>query len=149
MTQVVSLEPVVKAVMVRCSQERAFEVFTREIGTWWPTETHALHPGRVAQVVIEERDGGEWYEIAVDGERGHIGTVLSWEPPSRLVVSWEVNAEHPATEIDVRFSAVEGGTRVDLEHRGWERLGDAAGEARASYDEGWTFVLGRYERGAA
>jgi uncharacterized protein YndB with AHSA1/START domain len=147
MTQVVSIEPVVKSMTVRCPRERAFEVFTREVGSWWPTETHALHPGKVAKVVIEEHAGGEWCELALDGERGHIGTVLTWEPPSRLVVSWEVSTEHPATEVDVRFSTVEGGTRVDLEHRRWERLGDEAGEQRASYDEGWTLVLGRYETG--
>ena len=145
MTQVVSIDPVVKSVTVRCSQERAFEVFTREVRAWWPTETHALHPGKVAAVVIEERHGGEWYEITVDGRRGHIGTVQSWEPPHRLVVSWEGSTEQPATEIDVRFTQVGDVTRVDLEHRGWERLGSAAGESRASYDEGWTLVLDRYE----
>ena len=124
---------------------RAFEVFTREIGSWWPLDEIALHPGEVREVVFEEREGGEVYETSNDGERSHWATVLAWEPPSGFTIAWKVDPEAVAeTEVDVRFSAEGDGTRVVLEHRHWERLGAPAAEARAGYDGGWEMVLGRY-----
>ena len=72
-----------KSVHVACSPDRAFEAFTREIGSWWPLETHALHPGEVREVVWEEREGGEIYEISTEGEKAHWATVRSWSPPER------------------------------------------------------------------
>lgn len=138
-----ALAPIVKTRTVGCDPERAFTVFTREVGTWWPTETHALHPGEVERVVWEEHVGGAVYEIATSGARGSWATVLTWEPPHRLVIAWQVNPERLGTEMEVRFTAVEGGTRVDVEHRGFERVAD--GEAmRTGYDTGWELVLARY-----
>ena len=78
MTETAVIAPIVKSVHVACSPEHAFEVFTREIGSWWPLETHALHPGEVREVVWEERVGGEVYEVSVDGKRAHWATVLEW-----------------------------------------------------------------------
>lgn len=137
-----TVEPVVKTVTVGCPLERAFTVFTREIGTWWPTESHALHAGDVQEVVWEEREGGEVYEIATGGARGRWATVLQWEPPHRLVIAWQVNPERLGTEVEVRFTETPEGTRVDLEHRGFERLADGAA-MRGNYDPGWDVVLGR------
>jgi uncharacterized protein YndB with AHSA1/START domain len=84
------------------------------------------------------------YEIATSGERSQWATVLTWEPPHRLVIAWQVNPERLGTEVEVRFTPDGDGTRVELEHRGWERLADGA-EMRGNYDTGWDHVLGRLE----
>lgn len=145
MTEMQTIAPVTRSVLARCSPEIAFEVFTRETATWWPLETHALHPGEVADVVWEERIGGEVYEISTNGERSHWATITAWDPPSRLALAWHVNPEAPApTDVEVTFTPEPGGTRIELEHRGWERLGADAEQVRANYDEGWEMVLGRY-----
>jgi uncharacterized protein YndB with AHSA1/START domain len=139
----IGLAPVVKARTLDCDPEQAFTVFTRGVGSWWPTETHALHPGEVEQVVWEEHVGGTVYEVATSGARATWATVLTWEPPHRLVIAWQVNPERLGTELEVRFTAVDGGTRVDVEHRGFENVVD--GETmRTGYDTGWELVLARY-----
>ncbi len=144
MMETATIAPVVKSVHVACSPEHAFEVFTREIGSWWPLETHAIHPGDVRRVVWEEHEGGAVYEISTGGERANWATVIAWDPPNGVTFSWHVNrAATDPTEVDVRFVPEAGGTRVDLEHRHWERLGAAAAETRAGYDSGWDTVLDR------
>ena len=145
-----TIEPVRRSVGVDLPVADAFRLFTEEIGSWWPTESHAIAAGRVKEVVWEPRAGGEVYEVAEDGGRAHWADILAWEPPHRFVLAWKVNPEVPATEVEVRFSAYEdgAGTRVELEHRGWERLGELGEEARAGYDTGWETVLGCYVAGA-
>lgn len=149
MSETTVVAPVVKTVTVEAPVERAFAVFTREIGSWWPTETHSLHPGDVERVVWEEFAGGALYEIAPDGDRAQWATVLQWEPPHRLVIAWQVNPDRLGTEVEVRFTDEAGRTRVDLEHRGWENLEVEGAEIRAAYDTGWDHVLGRFVAGAA
>lgn len=147
MTETATIAPVVKSVHVACSPERAFEVFTRGIGSWWPLETHALHPGEVREMVWEEREGGEVYEISTSGEKAHWATVVAWSPPAGLTIAWKVDPTAAAeTEVEVRFTPDGAGTRVDLEHRLWERLGATGAEVRAGYggDNGWESVLGRF-----
>ena len=92
--------------------ERAFEVFTREIGSWWPLDQLALHPGEVREVIWEEREGGEVYEISTDGERSHWATVLAWEPPAGFTIAWKVDPDAVAeTEVEVRFTPDGDGTQ--------------------------------------
>ncbi|MFN8223012.1 MAG: SRPBCC family protein [Gaiellales bacterium] len=141
MSTTAALAPIEKSLAVACAPERAFQVFTREIGTWWPTNTHALNPGAVAEVVWEEREGGSVYEIAESGERARWATVLAWEPPHRLVISWEVNPERTGTEVEVTFTPEGDGTRVELVHRGFENVTDGA-TMREGYNPGWDLVLG-------
>jgi uncharacterized protein YndB with AHSA1/START domain len=143
MNETLVIEAVRKTVTVDCAVEEAFRVFTADMGSWWPTDTHALHAGEVREVVLEPRAGGEVYEIANDGEKGHWATVIALEPPNRLVLAWEVNPKRLGTEVEVRFTPQGTSTRVDLEHRGWENLVDGA-EARADYHTGWDHVLARY-----
>ena len=139
-----------KSVRVRRAPDAAFELFTRGIGTWWPTETHAIHGDRVAEVVFEERVGGEIYEVSETGQREHWATVREWDPPRRIVLEWNVNPHAvAATEIEVAFVPDGDGTRVELKHRGWERLGGDAAESFDEYDGGWTHVLGKYEAAGA
>jgi len=141
-----TVEPVRVAVEVRRGVEEAFRVFTTDIGAWWPLLGHSVAPDKVEAVVLEGRPGGRLYERWRDGGEADWARVLAWEPPARLVLAWRPNPERRAeTEVEVRFVAVEADhTRVELEHRGWERLGDLAAEARASYDDGWPGVLDAY-----
>jgi hypothetical protein len=145
MTSLATTAPITKTVRVACDPETAFRVFTREIGTWWPTGTHAVRAGAVRELVFEEREGGEVYEVSEEGERAHWATVTAWEPPARLVISWHVNPERAApTEVEVRFAPDGGGTRVVLEHRNWELLGAEGADARERYRSGWDPVLERF-----
>jgi uncharacterized protein YndB with AHSA1/START domain len=137
------IQPVVVAIDVRRGIEEAFRVFTAEIGAWWPVAAHAVEPDKVETVVLEGRAGGRLYERWHDGGEVDWGRVLAWEPPARLVLSWSPTLERRApTEVEVRFLAVEPDhTRVELEHRGWEGLGELAAQARSSYEGGWPGVL--------
>ncbi|HLF00213.1 MAG TPA: SRPBCC domain-containing protein [Gaiellaceae bacterium] len=144
MRETVVLEAVRKTVTVDCAVEEAFRIFTTDARSWWPVETHSIHVD-VPEIVFEEREGGEVYEVSADGEKGHWATVIGWEPPSRLVLAWNIlEAESTPTEVEVRFLPEGNGTRVELEHRGWDGLAEDAAAKRASYDSGWDFVLGEY-----
>ena len=155
----VSVDPVVKQVTVERPVDEAFRLFTAGIADWWPLESHSIasdEPTQAETVVFEEREGGKVYERLADGSVAYWADVLEWEPPRRFVLSWQPNPEAPAaTEIEVTFTPVgPKQTLVELEHRGWERLGDRSELARTEYDSGWDGVLGRYagrsqENGAA
>jgi uncharacterized protein YndB with AHSA1/START domain len=143
MNETMTIEAVRKVVTVDCAVEEAFRIFTTDTLSWWPVETHSIHKS-VAEIVLEPEGGGELYELGADGDKAHWATVVACEPPSRLVLSWNVgNASPTATEVEIRFFADGSRTRVELEHRGWDALADGA-ERRGNYDSGWDFVLGRY-----
>jgi uncharacterized protein YndB with AHSA1/START domain len=142
-----SVEAVRKSLVVNCSPERAFEVFTREIGTWWPLHKYSIGEDEITEVVFEEHVGGRVFERHADGGEGEWGRVVAWEPPGRFVMSWYPGRDaSEATELEVSFSAEGDGTRVDLEHRGWEIFAADAQSPRESYDGGWASVLDYYER---
>jgi uncharacterized protein YndB with AHSA1/START domain len=147
------VEPVRKTIQVQATPARAFEVFAAGMSRWW-LPTHTINPTKspIAEVVIEPRSGGRWFERGVDGSECDWGRVLHWEPPTRLVLAWQIDAQwnfDPAlrTEVEVRFDAqAEGTTKVSLEHRHLERFGDAAAEMRAAFTSpgGWGGLLERY-----
>lgn len=134
-----------KTVTVPLSQQAAFKLFTREMGTWWPAITHSVAQSTAASAGMDDRVGGEIYEQTDDG-RVRWGTITAWDDPEGFSSTW-----HPgygaelATQLTVRFIA-EGPstTRVELEHRGWEVHGESAEEAFRGYAVGWDPVLSRY-----
>ncbi|HKP18811.1 MAG TPA: SRPBCC domain-containing protein [Gaiellaceae bacterium] len=140
----VAPEAIAKNLVVKCSPERAFEVFTREIGSWWPMRSHLRQ--EIVAVVVEERVDGRVFERLSDGSEDDWGSVLVWEPPSRFAMSWYAGPDATRTELEVRFSADEQGTRVELEHHGWHVLGAGAEASRRAHDRGWDDVLRYYER---
>ena len=147
--------PVRKSIFVDASPETAFEVFTAGIGRWWP-KTHKTCPADLDRPVIEPREGGRWYELGVDGSECEVGKIAAWEPPSRLVLIWQLTAEFKfdpdlMTEVEVNFTPEGSGTRVNLEHRNLERLGDSAEGFRQSIDSpgGWGGLLALYAEEAA
>jgi uncharacterized protein YndB with AHSA1/START domain len=141
------IEPIHAAVTVRRTPEDAFRIFTQEMGSWWPLQAFSMAEDDEAQlkaesVVFEEREGGRVYEVMSDGTEGTWATILAWDPPHRLVLAWKPNrTDNPPTELEVTFTPEGDGTRVDLAHRGWERLGAMAEAARAGYGENWNGVL--------
>lgn len=138
-----------KSVKVSVPVDRAFEVFTAEIGTWWPLRTHAVDTERSRTVIMEGRVGGRLLERAPSGEEHVWGTIAAWEPPSRIVYSWHPGRdEETAQEVEVTFEAEGDGTRVQIRHYGWEKLGDRMEETVASYDEGWDLVIAEYVEAA-
>ncbi len=143
MSDALVIEVVRKTVSVDCTVEEAFRVFTADALSWWPVESHSIHQS-VSEIVFEPHAGGEVYEISESGERGHWATVLQWEPPNRLVLAWNIlEREGDLTEVEVQFHPDGEGTRVELEHRAFERWEDGE-QARTSYDEGWVLVLDRF-----
>jgi uncharacterized protein YndB with AHSA1/START domain len=141
MEQTTEIAAIRKSVTVRRPIEEAFALFTDGIDTWWPLAKYSIYGERAETAVFEGRPGGRLYEISVDGEEGEWGTVSVWEPPNRVVYSWHPGrGEETAQEVEIEFVAEGDRTRVEMEHRGWER----APEKRAGYDAGWDFVLGRY-----
>ena len=141
--------PVTKVRHLAAPPERVFELFTDGIATWWPLAEHSLFGENAAGCFVEGRVGGRVYERARSGEEAEWGEVTVWDPPLRLVIAWHPNPKRSAaTEVEVRFEPDGSGTRLTLEHRGWERLLDEAEEARLSYDTGWEPTLDRLERAA-
>jgi uncharacterized protein YndB with AHSA1/START domain len=139
------IEAVRKTITVDCVVEEAFRIFTTDAISWWPADSHSIRGSAVQEIVFEGHEGGEVYELTADGEKGHWATVVTWDPPSRLVLAWNILEREPVpTEVDVRFVAEGESTRVELEHRGWEAVAEDAAEKRESYDHGWGNVLGVY-----
>lgn len=138
------LAPVIKQVVVPCTPERAFELFTGRIGDWWPLATHSVGEAHTTGVTVDGRVGGLVVETSDDGSTAVWGTVTVWEPPLRLCLTWHPGqeAEH-ATDVEVTFTDDGVRTRVTLVHSGWERRSDGA-SVRQRYLTGWDPVIARY-----
>ena len=138
------------SIVVDSPIERAFAVFTEDMESWWPKDHHILQ-APLARMVFEPRVGGEIYDVGTDGSECHWARVLAYEPPRRVVFSWDISlqwqieTDHEKTsEVEVRFVADGAArTRVELEHRhidrhgeGWESMRDGV-----SSDGGWKVGL--------
>ena len=153
MTEQMTIPAVRKEITVRATPERAFEVFTAGMSTWWPMDTHAVGP-TPATSVIEPRAGGRVYNLADDGTESDWGRVLVWEPPARLVLAWLLNPQwtyepdpEKASEVEVRFEDEgDGTTRVELVHSGFERYAEGGESMREQVDAagGWGSLLELY-----
>lgn len=143
------IEPIRLSVRVRRGIDAAFDLFTREIVSWWPLDRFSFDTSRSAEVHIEPFVGGRFYERYSDGEEHTSGTVLKWNPPLEVVYTWAHHEWVAPTEVSVRFVAEDTQlTRVELEHRAWERLGVPAAESREMYANGWPTVLGLFAQAA-
>ena len=139
--------PVRTSIFVNASPDHAFDVFTNGIGRWWP-KSHKIGPSELDRPIIEPHAGGRWYELDVDGSECEIGKVAIFDPPARLVLIWQLTSEFTydpelITEVEVTFTPEGDGTRVDLEHRDLERMGDKADAMRetVSGPGGWPGLL--------
>jgi hypothetical protein len=134
---------------VACSAEHAFATWTERIGSWWPAD-HTVSQQRGLHVVVEPRIGGRIYERTRSGEEHEWGEVTAWEPPARLGYLWHLRRDRDqATEVEIRFVALAvAATRVEIQHRGWERLGDAAEDWRERNRVGWQTLLPHFSAAA-
>jgi len=142
--------PVRKSITVKASAERAFRVFTEGIDTWWP-RTHHIGKAPMRKTIIEGRTGGRCYSEQTDDTQCDWGRVLVWDPPCRLIFSWQIAPTWQyepdlakSSEVEVRFTPEpDGSTRVDLEHRYFERCGAGGETMRTAVDSpgGWGSIL--------
>jgi uncharacterized protein YndB with AHSA1/START domain len=139
------MNPQASEVVIAAPVEHAFRVFTEQIHTWWPLRTHAVAPSDATTAVLEGRIGGRLFERTSSGEEHLWGTLVTWDPPRRVGYTWHPGrGEETAQEVELTFTSDGEGTRVDLRHWGWEKLGDRMEQTVANYDEGWETVIGRY-----
>jgi uncharacterized protein YndB with AHSA1/START domain len=142
-----------KQLTVEAPVDRAFRVFTQNMGTWWPRQHH-IGASALKDCVIEPRVDGRWYEVGEDGSTCEWGKVLAWDPPRRLVLAWQLNAQFTydpnlVTEVEVSFTALgPKRTQVDFEHRDLERFGPTADKLRNDMDMGWGQILESFTRNA-
>jgi uncharacterized protein YndB with AHSA1/START domain len=152
-----TIGPIRRAVIVRPGVESAFEFFTQRMGAWWPLDGYsravrefATEGVRATRLEFQARLGGAILEHMSDGRIVPWGEVVVWDPPHRVVMAWHPHdLPEPPTELDVTFTSEAGGTRLALEHRGWERL--SAGfrdELYPIYDQGWITTLERFAAAA-
>lgn len=140
-------------VVVDAPIERAFSVFTEDFGAIKPHE-HNIMDVEIAETIFEPREGGHVYDRAVDGSECRWGRVLAFEPPNRLVFSWDISPRwqiesdpEKTSEVEVRFvSETPDRTRVELEHRHLDRHGDGWEGSRAAVasEDGWLLYLRRF-----
>src|SRR5690554_555908 len=133
------------SIRVEVPQDQAFAAFVDRLGTWWPQQ-FTFSEERFETAVIEPRAGLRWFERDTDGEEHEWGEVRVWEPPERILLSWQIGPdrtqEEPdrASEIEVRF-AEEGpaATRVTLTHRHFGRHGEGGDQMRdgMASEQGW------------
>jgi uncharacterized protein YndB with AHSA1/START domain len=139
------VQPVRKSVTVAWDRETAFRRFTSEMGEWWPLGTHSVGQENAVSVTFEGHVGGRIYERHTDGATSEWGRVTEWDPPSRVAFTWYPGRDPDGGQlVEVYFTPAEDGTRVDLVHSGWERLGERGQELRDGYDSGWEGVLQRF-----
>jgi uncharacterized protein YndB with AHSA1/START domain len=140
-------------VVVDAPVERAFSVFTDRFGSFKPRE-HNLLDVEIAETVFESHVGGHVYDRGVDGSVCRWARVLAYEPPSRVVISWDISPQwqvetdpEKTSEVEVRFTAqTPERTRVELEHRNLDRHGAGCEAVREGVDSdgGWPLYLRRF-----
>ena len=137
--------PIRKSVTVAAPAEKAFRRFTAEMSSWWPLASHSVGQRDSESVTMEGREGGRIVERIRGGRECVWGTVTAWEPPRRVAFTWHPGDDPArAQDVEVRFTPEGSATRVELEHRGFERLGALAKRAHRGYPLGWAYVLGLY-----
>jgi uncharacterized protein YndB with AHSA1/START domain len=140
-------------VVVDAPIERAFSVFTEDFGSFKPRE-HNMLAVEIAETVFEPHEGGHVYDRGVDGSECRWARVLVYEPPSRVVISWDIGPRwqverdlEKTSEVEVRFiTETPDRTRVELEHRHLDRHGEGWEGVREGVDSegGWPLYLRRF-----
>ena len=150
-----TIAPIKRSVAVKVPPARAFDLFTSQMGQWWPKgRTIGAEPHTA--IVVEPRVDGRWFERDESGHETPWGRVLAWEPPSRLLLGWQINRLASGkfgfdagllTEVEVRFAPADaGGTVVTLQHRQLERFGAEAAKLGEAISGGWSDRMADFAR---
>jgi uncharacterized protein YndB with AHSA1/START domain len=131
--------------------DRAFELFTARMTDWWPSQHH-IGSAPISEIIVEPREGGRWYTRHEDGTETSTGYVRTWQPPNRLVLTWQISAEWSfdtalITTVDLTFTATDDGrTLVELVHGGFDNYGPDADRMRRTFDspDAWPTTLAAY-----
>src|SRR5271155_1170411 len=146
-SQAVVIEPVRKSFEVELLLLEAFQLFTSDIAVWWPA-THHIGPSPFIEIVVEPRVGGGWFEVDQDGTTCQWGSILAWEPPDKLVLTWDLQSDwkfdpdlSKSSEVEVRFVPMgDSATLVEFEHRYLERHYEGE-KIAVGVNSGWDVVL--------
>ena len=130
------------SLVVDCSCEAAFRTWTERTSLWWPTD-HTATGDADSVVTFEPFVGGRVYERTPGGSEVDWGRIVVWEPPRRLAYLWHLRVDRAdATDVEITFTVDEGDhCRVEIEHRGWERLDDLGLRRRDANQQGWAGLL--------
>ncbi len=138
------LVAVAESIRVNATPEEAFDYFTSRIGEWWPLDKASYGGDRAKEIFLEPRVGGRFFERFVDGDELQAGSVVECDPPDRIIFTWRTADWEGETEVEVTFTPVADGTRVDLTHRGFERIGPAGPDVAAGFRGGWPGVMAAF-----
>jgi uncharacterized protein YndB with AHSA1/START domain len=151
------VRPIRESVTVRGDPDRAFRLFTEDMGMWWPLDEYSRAVNEFAGEEVEAtrlefqaRPGGSILEHLSDGRVLPWGEVVTWDPPKSVAIAWRPHSENePPTEVVVTFRAKEDGTLVEIEHRRWEQLSQRFRDAMYEiYVRGWSPTLGCFAAAA-
>ena len=142
------IDPINKSVTVPLSPDEAFTLFTKGIHTWWPGGSHSVSAyakKTPKEIRFAPYKDGDITELTEDGETVLWGHVLAYDPGKYLAFTWfPGKSAAEATVVTVTFSQTDAGTQCDLQHGGFDILGDLADAISTSYLSGWDMVLGCY-----
>lgn len=135
------IEPLVTTFDIDRPVEQVFRIWTVHFARWWPP-AHTASGEPDVQVTLEPRLGGRIYERTRAGATHDWGEITTWEPPHRLGYRWHLRRDRAdSTDVEIRFRPRGPGTRVEIEHRGWERLGALGPDWREANRAGWANLL--------
>jgi uncharacterized protein YndB with AHSA1/START domain len=139
------IEPLRLTLVVACPAEHAFATWTARATAWWPPD-HTVSHETDLEVVFEGRVGGRIFERTAAGTEIDWGEITAWEPPRRIAYLWHIATDRSdATDVEIVFNQLsDATTRVEIEHRGWERLGAKGQPWRDANQAGWDGVLPAY-----
>jgi uncharacterized protein YndB with AHSA1/START domain len=133
-----------ETVEVDASVEEAFSYFTTRMGEWWPLDKASYGGDRAKDIFLEANVGGRFYERFVDGDELQVGSVVACDRPDRIVFTWYTADWEGETEVEVTFTPTAEGTRVHLEHRGFERIGPLGPAVADKFRGGWPGVMAAF-----
>jgi len=144
------IDPLRITLDLSCSPRHAFELWTTRTSMWWPP-SHTVSGRADVTIVIEPRVGGRIYERTPNGDEHDWGQVTDWDPPTRITYLWHLRQDRAdASEVDITFTpAHTTGTRMTIEHRGWDRLGARGAHQHELNRRGWDTLLPHFRNAAA
>ena len=140
------LDPIIRTIEVPCSQEKAFDIFVKEMGTWWPLDKRSMsmkngHPAKSLRV--DAKQGGQIVEIGHDDTEHLWGTIKSYDPHNAISMDFHMGMPpENASLVEVRFTVLsDEQTQVELTQSNWEAFGDMAEMMRGGYGSGWVIIF--------